>query len=171
MRNLQLTLRGAEAKHVTVFADDKVVKTKRNDFGYQAATIQSENSTIHLRVETILELQNPMWFLWNILFFIISIFGLFDVRTNKGCTVVTYDATIPLSDGENKLDLAIDPSKNTTILAQTTCQIDEHQNTLGIDPVLRKRKKILTISKIITFFITVGVILTIIALTTMTPKS
>lgn len=153
-----------DAKNAVVFIDDKAVKTKHNHFGGQTATVQTENNSVRVRVESVLELQNPMWLLTNILFFLISCFGIFDIRSNKTFTVVEYDATISLSDGENNIALTLDLNKAPKVLAESACQIEEHQNKLEVDEKLKKRKKILTISKIFTFIISVVIILTIVSI-------
>ena len=164
MKEVNLILRGMDAKNAVIFVDDKAVKTKRNNFGGQTATVQTENNSVRVRVESVLELQNPMWLLTNIFFFLISIFGLLDVRPSKTLTVVEYDATITLVDGENNIALTLDLNKAPKVLAETACQIEEHQNKLEIDETLKKRKKILKISKIFTFIISVIIILTIVSI-------
>lgn len=164
MKNVNLILRGMDAKNAVIFVDDKAVKTKRNNFGGQTATVQTENNSVRVRVESVLELQNPMWFLTNILFFLISCFGIFDIRPSKNFTVVEYDATISLSDGENNIALTLDLNKAPKVLAESACQIEENQNKLEVDEKLKKRKKILTISKIFTFIISVVIILTIVSI-------
>ena len=164
MKEVNLILRGMDAKNAVIFVDDKAVKTKRNNFGGQTATVQTENNSVRVRVESVLELQNPMWLLTNIFFFLISIFGLLDVRPSKTLTIVEYDATITLLDGENNIALTLDLNKAPKVLAETACQIEEHQNKLEIDETLKKRKKILKISKIFTFIISVIIILTIVSI-------
>ncbi len=164
MKEVNLILRGMDAKNAVIFVDDKAVKTKRNNFGGQTATVQTENNSVHVRVESVLELQNPMWLLTNIFFFLISIFGLLDVRPSKTLTVVEYDATITLVDGENNIALTLDLNKAPKVLAESACQIEEHQNKLEIDETLKKRKRILKISKIFTFIISVIIILTIVSI-------
>lgn len=164
MKEVNLILRGMDAKNAVIFVDDKAVKTKRNNFGGQTATVQTENNSVRVRVESVLELQNPMWLLTNIFFFLISIFGLLDVRPSKTLTVVEYDATITLVDGENNIALTLDLNKAPKVLAESACQIEEHQNKLEIDETLKKRKRILKISKIFTFIISVIIILTIVSI-------
>ncbi len=164
MKEVNLILRGMDAKNAVVFVDNKAVKTKRNNFGGQTATVQTENNSVRVRVESVLELQNPMWLLTNIFFFLISIFGLLDVRPSKTLTIVEYDATITLGGGENNIALTLDLNKAPKVLAETACQIEEHQNKLEIDETLKKRKKILKISKIFTFIISVIIILTIVSI-------
>jgi hypothetical protein len=165
MKNVNIIMRGINVKNAILFVDDKIVKTKYNEFGGQIANIQTEKSSIKIRVESFLELQNPMWFLTNIFFFLISLFGLFDIRPTKDLTIVDYDATFTLIDeGKNNIALTIDSNKGPKVFAETPCQVEEHKNTLEIDEKLRKRRKILTISKIFTFLIAVAIIVTVIFL-------
>ena len=155
-------MRGIDVKNAILSVDGKTVKAKHNEFGGQTANIQTENSSIKIHVESLLELQSPLWFFTNIFFFLISFFGIFDIKPTKNFTVVDYDATFTLVDGENNIALTIDSNKAQKVLAETICQVEEHQNKLEIDKNLKKRKRILTISKILTFIITIAIILTII---------
>lgn len=162
MKSVSFSLRGRNSKNLLLIVDGKRVKTKRNQYGVELANIQTEKSTINVKVQSCLQLQNPLWFLVNMFFYIISFFGLFDVRPSKDFTVVDFDATFDLTEENNTIDLTFDSKLDKEAKIDSPCKYEQKTNKVEFDNQLRKRKKILTISKVLTFLI--AVVITVIIL-------
>ena len=159
MKSVSFSLRGRNAKNILLYVDGKRIKTKRNQYGVELANFQTENNSINVKVQSCLQLQNPLWFLVNMFFYIISFFGLFDVRPSKEFTVIDFEATFGLAEEKNTIDLTFDSKVDKVAKIDSPCQCEQKTNKVEFDPVLFKRRKILKISKVITFLLAVAITL------------
>ena len=123
--------------------------TKENIFTYSLETTQPE---IRLEIFSFHEMSSKHWFLFAVLFFIISIFGIFNKRYDKTCRSVKYSAVIPLKNDVTNLELAFQSFTEgaPAIEAQGDCSgYQQEENLFYIDEDIKKKLKQFKIFKIL----------------------
>lgn len=161
MKEIEIKLTGQQAlSGVVVNVDDKPVKFKKNDFGNLICKCQSENDKVNIKVFRMLDVGGMLWFVTQIFFFIISIFGIFDIHHKERCLVVDFETEVDLNE-ENKVVLQINsPRENEkAITVQTDLTNQEISNNYYLDSDAKKMLKRLKITKII---LALAIIVTII---------
>ena len=130
--------------------DDKVVKFKKNEFGNLATSYQTEKDTVTLKIYKYLEISGRLWFLTHLLFFIISIFGIFDVPSDKRCIVLDCSFEIKLKP-QSTLSIVFNNFAESGRAIEYECdsEIKELSNHYYVDKKAKKRKKIMLITKIV----------------------
>lgn len=149
-----LNLKISNLQHGTkVCIDGQPIKLKKNEFGSAETQIQTENTDVILQIYNPKhELSGKHWFLMSILFFIVSIFGLFDKRTSKKFYSLEYSGVIPVN-GNESLDIAIAFAKSgeKAITCKSGNFDDNESNIFNSDDVLKKRYKKVRLVKIATW--------------------
>ncbi len=151
MRELEIKLTGVQNLGETIISiDDKPVNVKKNEFGNLVCKYQTENDRVNIKVYRILDIGGVLWFITQLFFFIISIFGIFDVHYKERCMVVDFEAEVDLKE-ENKLTLQFNtPQENAqAINIQTDLTSREVSNKYYLDAEAKKTLKGLRIAKII----------------------
>lgn len=151
MNTINLTLKGMQKNfYPTVLVDDKPVKLVKNQFGGLNAKITTEKSSVNIKIQKYNELAGKLWFLMDIMFFIISLFGIFDVRKPKKCIVLDSEFNVNLTSDVTNLEFFVSPlnldNKNVEIKGEA--EINEVKNLCYEDKILKKRKKILFFTKL-----------------------
>ncbi len=166
MNQLNLKVRKGADKYSKILIDDKKVKSKKDSFGSRIIKYETENDTVDIKIYSYLEINNKLWLLTNIFFYIISLFGLFDIRLNKTCKVVDCHFVVKMKDLVNMTITTKGKNTQTPQEAEVECdsEYQAKENVIYIDSVAKKRFKILKIAKIITFILIMAIIVGIIAL-------
>ncbi len=148
MNTLSIKVVNPSANNSFINIDGKPVKMKRGENGTGIITYQTENSSVHLSVKTFMEIKGKFWWLTSILYFIVSIFGLFDVRSNRKCRAITYEAELTLTNGDNCTMRLMRWKKGEPAVTLTDIEKDEKENLCFIDEVALRRKKIMLFVKL-----------------------
>ncbi len=148
MNNITLKVRGA-TKNSLIFLDDKLIKTKRDSFGNKVFKGQTSKNEISLKIYKVQELTLKNWWLYEILYFILSIFGLFDYRAKTGFYDVTYEANITLKEN-SELEMSFDrKSENAFQIKQTNIELNEKENKKEQNLKAKKRFKWTIVCKVL----------------------
>ena len=127
----------------SVYVDGKPVEVKhcgrRND---SECTFTTENDTVEITLTKRYSMEGKGWFWINLLFYFISIFGIFDAREGRKFQTYTYRALLHLN-GTNNIEVHINKFVNGQRALEVTgdCAIDEQENVFFIREDLRKRRK------------------------------
>lgn len=160
MKTLNITLKGASKLSPNVLVDGEFVKLKKNQFGNYIASIETEKSEVDLVIQKYHELSGNLWFLMSVLFFVISLFGLFDIRYGKNNCVIDSKFHIKLNEDVTHFVATMDLNKvGSAITFESNAEINEELNVCFEDEVVKKRKKILLATKIILWLLLIGVAL------------
>lgn len=160
MKTLNITLKGTSKLSPNVLVDGKFVKLKKNQFGNYIGSIQTEKSEVDLVIQKYHELSGKLWFLMSILFFVISLFGLFDIRYGKNNYVIDSKFHIKLNEDVTNFAATINLNNaKGAIQFETNAEIKEELNVCFEDEVVKKRKKILLATKIVLWLMLIGVAL------------
>lgn len=158
MKTLNITLKGIKKDVPTVLVDNKPLKLKKNQFGNYCGTYQTENDEASVVVQKYQELSGKLWFLMSILFFVISVFGIFDKPMGKKNTVIDAKYNVKLkeniTDFEAFLNFLPTDDKALDVKAEGG-EIEEICNLCYEDKVVKKRKKILLITKLLLWVVLV----------------
>ena len=131
----------------SVLVDGNFVTFKRDkkELGYSCIyKTEAESINIILKTSNVLLAKN--WILFEILFFIFTIFGIFDVR-NKYNDLVDFHCVVNLNkEGENLIILAspiMDSNNNSAFVINTKLEYEEITNTKIIsDEIINRKNKI-----------------------------
>lgn len=151
MRELEIKLTGTQILGETIVnIDDKPAKFKKNGFGNLVYKYQTENDKVNIKVFRMLDVGGALWFITQLFFFIISIFGIFDIHHKERCIVIDFETEVDLKK-ENKLTLQVNtPQENAkAINIQTDLTSQEISNKFLLDAKAKKTLKGLKVAKIL----------------------
>lgn len=117
-------------------------------------TYETDASSARVRVFNVLEASSPMFFLTSLLYFILSIFGIFDDYSDFKCRKVSFDASVStVNDNElNLIGRGFSKSEKTeAIKSDCTGSIDVFENKFSVDKVALRRTRIMTAVRIVLF--------------------
>lgn len=147
MNKLKIKIK-APLKNLCVEIDGKVIEPKQNDYSNYYYDIETEKSSVNVVITRLLELETKLWWLWQMLYFVVSLFGILDLKQDKKQLKVFYNAEIELN-GENFVDFTINRSGDKAVnILNTNAEIKETENKLEKSKTAIKRKKIIKYSKI-----------------------
>lgn len=162
MKELEIKLTGAQKFNDLVFRiDDKDVKVKKNEFGNFVYKYQTENDRVNIKIFRVIDVGGALWFLTQLFFFVISIFGLFDIHRREKCLVIDYEAEVEMRV-ENRITLQLNnPQENAkAITPQTLLNYRETANVYYTDTKAKKIRIGLIFAKL---FLALAIIATVIA--------
>lgn len=152
MSKLSLKVNGLP-KDVLIKIDNKKVKLKKNSFGNLGCEYSTDNQNVKITLQKFLEINNKFWWLWQIVYFVISIFGIFDYRLDKQCYVIDCEFDVQVSENTT-LTLRYDgkTGKEKALQIETDANVTEIKNQFYVDENAKKRMKKLKFIKLATFF-------------------
>lgn len=159
MKQLNLKFTGMLPDDTTVHMDGKQINFKKNKFGNQVATYQTEYETVKLEVYRLLDCGGVIWFLTQLFFFVISIFGIFDIHAKKRYLGLIYEADIELKEENDIILRCYTPKDGSKAFeAETDLVVREESNGYFVDKKAKKIFIFLLISKIFLAIAIIGVI-------------
>ena len=165
LNNLNLKVSNISNFNPTIYVDGKVIKFRRDNFGNYVTTYQTSSPTVKIEIKKMYDINGPFWFLTSLLFFFVSIFGIFDLKPNKRCISVIASFNVKVTKNCN---LKIGFKSRTQMekafeLEPTECEIEgETGNKYFIDDVAKKRYKTMRIVKIFCWLALIAVIVLLI---------
>jgi len=149
MKNLKVKITGVGKQNYLISIDEKPVQLKKNSFGSYEHDAQTEKDSVNIKIKTVHEMNSKYWFLTNIFFFIISIFGIFDYRFPKRCLSNSFETNVKLANEQSEINISLLPSQLGRPCAEvkSECEVQEVKNACEQDLVALKRMKTLRITK------------------------
>lgn len=164
MNNVNLKVTGGIGLNPNVIIDNNPVKLKKNKYGSLDGNYQTENSEIELKVCRYLELSGKLWLLMSMVFFIISIFGIFNPPYDRKCIQIDYLCKIKLKETNDiKIKINTQNAGDKAIEVESDCEIEEITNSFQIDKVAKKRLVIVRIIEVALWVALVGVVIFLLA--------
>lgn len=161
MKKLDLKVSSHFVIDTCFLVDGKRLKSKKDNFGNACSLIETDNGDVEIEIFNWNEMQGKLWFLTSFIFYIISIFGLLDIKQNKSCRFINCKLKVKLKE-ENNLKIIYNKFQHNSkaINYEGNCEVEEISNIYYIDEICRKRFKIMKWVKIATFvLVIVGLIL------------
>lgn len=166
MKELEIKLTGTRNLAETVVEiDDKPVQFKKNQFGSLVCRYQTANDHVNIKVKRLLDVGGLWWFITQLCFFLISILGIFDVRSHEKGLVLDFEAAVDLKT-ENNLTLRLNrpQADGKAINIETDLGCRELSNGYYLDTHAARTLKRLKFAKICcalaTIVIAIGVLMT-----------
>ncbi len=166
MNKLNIKLIGVNSKGLPdVFADGLSVKCSKNNFGSLDAEVQTEKNEVEIEIIKEPELKGKFWWLYAIISFVLSIFGIFEPPYDKKCIALNCKFRIKLCNtglkniNAVKLKFNTNSSQGRAAEIETENEFEEITNQYSVDQTVKKRRKIVILGRIIAWiciiFITV----------------
>ncbi len=161
MKTLNLKIQGAQGLKPHITVDGKTVHYKRNKFNNIEITHQTEKDSVEVSISNVLEILGPCWWLVQMAFFVISLFGILNPKLEKTFYEVNYKAKINLLEDENDILVKFLPTQETAMQCDSE-NVEVLTNECLISEKAKKRNKILKISKILSWLLLIVAILLIV---------
>ena len=136
MRTLNLKIQGGLNLRPTIMVDGQIIKYKKNKNQTIDIVHQTENDVVDILISNTLEVNGPLWWLIQPLFYIISLLGILNPRLEKTCYHISYHSKITLKFNQTK-------DGTRAIECAGNANIEEFENKFSFDEKAKKRKKIL----------------------------
>lgn len=148
--NLQLA-KSSAIPSPTVYIEGEVAPVKIGDNGrFDVCRYETERDCVEVVVTKYYELDSKWWFVMNLLFFFISVLGIFDTRLGKRFYGVHYRARIYLK-GETNLTMKFNTFREGQRAIEVTgdARIEELENDYFINKTLRRRRKVVIWTRVL----------------------
>lgn len=151
MRDFRLTLSGWKSQgDVLVKIDDFPAQLKTDGAGNLTCTHQTEKGFVNVKVYRLIDVGGPLWFLVQLFFFIIGIFGLFGTHRREKCLAIDFETDVELREVNYltiKFNVATDGGRAAEMM--TDLRVRELSNCYFTDAKAKKTYKILKIVKLL----------------------
>lgn len=151
MNSVKLKLVGINSKLIpNIFIDDQYVKCKKNEFGSYETDFQTEKDEIKIAFSRELELKSKLWWLYAILSFIVSVFGIFNPPYDRKCISMDCSFIVKLKD-VNNINIKFNSlsSSGRAVEIETETSFEEIKNEYTVDKIAKRRWIILLIARIL----------------------
>ena len=151
MNSVKLKLVGINSKLIpNIFIDDQYVKCKKNEFGSYETDFQTEKDEIKIAFSRELELKSKLWWLYAILSFIVSVFGIFNPPYDRKCISMDCSFIVKLKD-VNNINIKFNSlsSSGRAVEVETETSFEEIKNEYTVDKIAKRRWIILFIARIL----------------------
>lgn len=151
MNLVKLKLVGINSKLIpNIYVDDQYLKCKKNEFGSYEANIQTEKDEIKLSFSRELELKSKLWWLYALISFVVSIFGIFNPPYDRKCISMDCVFKIKLNDvNDIKIKFNSLSSSGKAVELETENSFEEIKNEYIIDKIAKRRWLVLLIVRIL----------------------
>ena len=152
MNTLHINLTGLRSNfRPYLVIDGKNIPYETNTTGSYDAVYTTDKDSANILVYKYLEIRGKLWWLMSLLFFFVSVFGIFDSRYDKKCIVAHLEYNVRLQ-GENHMQLAFYPPHDKLRAADAAGDFpafEEKQNIFYIDKIAKKRQRIMLAVKLL----------------------
>ena len=149
MNVLDLKLTGAPAGTV-IRIDGAPLKTRKNKFKNGEARYETEKNSVRIEAFRYADVGGAVWFVLQLVFFLISIFGIFDMRRREKCIKPCFAADVALTGADVVTLKANHPRAGQRAFEiQTDARINELSNEYYLDGKEKKKLKALLVAKIL----------------------
>lgn len=151
MNSVKLKLVGINSKLIpNIFIDEQYVKCKKNEFGSYETDLQTEKDEIKIAFSRELELKSKLWWLYAILSFIVSVFGIFNPPYDRKCISMDCSFIVKLKD-VNNINIKFNSlsSSGRAVEVETETSFEEIKNEYTVDKIAKRRWIILLIARIL----------------------
>ena len=151
MKTINLKMSGLSSKlNPIVKIDDSVIKGKKNEFGSYEASYETEKDEVEISISRNLELNSKLWWLYSLLSFIVSIFGIFEPPYDRKNIVVDCKFVVKLNDiNEIKIKFNSMAKQGKAVEIETQNEFNEIKNEYYVDKKAKTKWRILIILKLI----------------------
>lgn len=145
----------------SIYIDGNVAEIKKGKNGQRnTCHYATDKDFVEIVVAKHYELEGKGWFLTSMLFFFISVLGIFDTRIGKRFYSVNYRARVYLKGTSNlQMRFNVFREGQRAIELQGDAEIQELENEYYTNKELKKRRKVLIWCKVLVWLALLGGIL------------
>lgn len=165
MNKINLKVMGINSKVLPkIFVDGQVIKCKKNEFGSYQTQIETEKSEIEIIITRKLELRAKLWWLYALISFVVSLFGILEPFYDRKCIAIDCRFKVKINS-ENNINLRFNSLKSNgkAVVIETENEFEEIKNEYNVDKIAKKRFIILLIIKLLVWIALAIVIAMLIA--------
>lgn len=151
MKTINLKLTGNKyLNELLISVDGKPMKFRKNEFKNTVCTYQTDKESVHITIVNMLDTGGLIWFITQLFFFLISIFGIFDTHRKERCLLADFDVKVNLRETDNDLTLRLNmPEANKKVASiDTNLSVLEISNQYFLHEQAKRKRKILFFTKI-----------------------
>lgn len=151
MKSLNLKLVGINSKFKPLVSiDGKLINLKKNKYGSYESNYETEKDAVEISVNRELELKSKLWWLYSLITFIISVFGILEPAYDRKCIMTDCKFNVKLND-TNDVKMRFNPltSQGKAIELETQNEYSEEKNEYFVDKQVKKRRKISILFKVL----------------------
>ena len=134
-------------------ADGVPVRLACNRYGNREGTVHTDRNQVRIRIETVDMLSGPLWLLSEFFFFLISVFGIFDVRHpyDRSGRAVRCSFLVDLDRPEARLQCVALPftEGGAACSVSSDVRVAEEENRAFTDRAQRRRATAVRVMKIL----------------------
>ena len=165
MTKLDLEFVGLKNMEGCITVDGNFVKLKKNKAKEYTCSVETDKKQVDLIIYKSHNYYGKNWFWWNLLYFVISIFGLFDVRGDKKCIVIDGRFMISTEQDTKAIIRRQDFEDGGKVVEiETSSKVEEIKNIQFYDKEAKARQNKMKKFKIATTIISLALIITLIVL-------
>lgn len=151
MTKLNLEFVGFNNKDASILINGKYEKLKKTREKAYTCSVETDLKESEITIYKSHNYIGKNWFWWNLLYFIVSVFGLFDIRQNKKCLVLYSRFTISTENDTEAIIKRQDfEDEGKLVEVETSSKVEEISNVQYYDKEARKRHAKMKKFKIIT---------------------
>lgn len=165
MNTVNLKITGTQhLSDVVVSINDQPVKLKLNQFDNLVGTVQVEQPSAKIKIYKMLDVGGIGWFITQLFFFVISVFGLLDVRMRNRDLGVLYESEFQLN-GDTEMTLRANLPRNQApaFTVESDATVIEHSNLYTVDAKAKRTLKLLRWAKVLLALAIIGVVIAVVA--------
>lgn len=163
MKTLTFTIAGNTFYNPNIVIYNQILKHKKGKYGTKVYTIETDKNELDIEIYTWYELESKYWLPVSLFFFIISCFGIFDIKQKNFFKSLKYKGKIKLTEETNqhlKLTFTTIRESQKAFFSEGNCTIEDNEsNQYFFNQELQNRSKLL---KKIKRFTWIGLIILII---------
>ncbi|MBQ7351667.1 MAG: hypothetical protein IJW59_02220 [Clostridia bacterium] len=159
MKSINFKLNKKLRPYTEIYLDGKLVKPQKKSKKEYIISHSTEKDVCQLEIVSFSRFNSKLWFLMEIFYFLISIFGIFDQRFEKFCYTTHCKVNFKLREENNVLLRVVQPRNNCeAVKVETDIEYQAVENICLIDQKAKKKQKFLKFAKIAVVVIIVAVL-------------
>lgn len=166
MSRLNMKVRSLAGMSPVVKVDGKRIRCKKNSFGNYDAVVNVEDGA-RLTLSCWDTILSPLWLVWEMLFFAISLFGIFDFQRDKLKRAAEFEAVLhPKENGTAAVTLIRSTGEGSPAV-KLECDFDAEvvKNEYFALETVKRRRTIALIIKIAIWIALIGTAIAVVAKT------
>lgn len=163
MTKLDLEFVGLKNMEGCIIVDGKYVKLKKNKSKTYSCSVETDKKQVDVVIYKSHNYNGKNWFWWNLLYFVISVFGLFDIRSDKKCVVIDGRFSISTEQDTKAVIRRLDfEDRGKVVAIETSAQFEETKNIQYYDKEAKARSNKMQKFKIAATIIVMALIITLV---------
>ena len=165
MSVLNIKVRSLKKYAVQVLVDGRPVKGKADKTGNIVYTYHTDNAETKVEIFNVNELASPLWWLWSIFYFFISVFGIFDPGYGNNYFDVRCNFLVDTTrDADLQVKIGVSDNGTRHNVWQCDTSATPIDNEFSKNELLQKRIKSNKILKVFLWILTIAIVVAITAI-------